>query len=120
MHSDYQSVDKQTGINAGKGGFDITVGKHTQLDGAVISSTADANKNTLDTDILGFWDIKNKADYQVDSQSGGFSTGGASVGDQFVTNAAGSLLTNVNNKGKDSNTMCTESEITVITPLLLL
>jgi len=26
MHSDYQSVDKQTGINAGKGGFDITVG----------------------------------------------------------------------------------------------
>ncbi|MGF7408160.1 hemagglutinin repeat-containing protein [Providencia alcalifaciens] len=104
MHSDYQSVDKQTGINAGKGGFDITVGKHTQLDGAVISSTADANKNTLDTDILGFWDIKNKADYQVDSQSGGFSTGGASVGDQFVTNAAGSLLTNVNNKGKDSNT----------------
>ncbi|HHR5900366.1 TPA: hypothetical protein ACS7XC_001264 [Providencia alcalifaciens] len=120
MHSDYQSVDKQTGINAGKGGFDITVGKHTQLDGTVISSTADANKNTLDTGTLGFGDIKNKADYQVDSQSGGFSTGGASVGDQFVTNAAGSLLTNVNNKGKDSNTMCTESEITVITPLLLL
>jgi hypothetical protein len=25
MHSDYQSVDKQTGINAGKGGFDIIV-----------------------------------------------------------------------------------------------
>ncbi|WP_336193896.1 hemagglutinin repeat-containing protein [Providencia stuartii] len=47
MHSDYQSVDKQTGINAGKGSFDITVGKHTQLDGAVISSTAEADKNTL-------------------------------------------------------------------------
>ncbi|MBN4865742.1 MULTISPECIES: hypothetical protein [Providencia] len=26
MHSDYQSVDKQPGINSGKGGFDITVG----------------------------------------------------------------------------------------------
>nr|WP_282563733.1 hemagglutinin repeat-containing protein [Providencia stuartii] len=116
MHSDYQSVDKQTGINAGKGGFDITVGNHTQLDGAVISSTADAEKNKLDTGTLGFGDIKNKAEYKVDSQSGGFSTGGASVGDQFMTNAAGSLLTNVNNKGKDSNTTqsaVSDGEITI-------
>lgn len=116
MHSDYQSVDKQTGINAGKGGFDITVGNRTQLDGAVISSTAEADKNTLDTGTLGFGDIKNKAEYKVDSQSGGFSTGGAEVGDQFMTNAAGSLLTNVNNKGKDSNTThsaVSEGEITI-------
>ncbi|QIC15581.1 filamentous hemagglutinin N-terminal domain-containing protein [Providencia vermicola] len=116
MHSDYQSVDKQTGISAGKGGFDITVGNHTQLDGAVISSTADAEKNKLDTGTLGFGDIKNKAEYKVDSQSGGFSSGGASVGDQFMTNAAGSLLTNVNNKGKDSNTTqsaVSEGEITI-------
>ncbi|WP_272572599.1 two-partner secretion domain-containing protein [Providencia sp. PROV258] len=104
MHSDYQSVDKQTGINAGKGGFDITVGEHTQLDGAVISSTAEADKNTLDTGTLGFGDIKNKAEYKVDSQSGGFSTGGTPFEDQLMGNAAGSLLTNVNNKGKDSNT----------------
>ncbi|WP_277850390.1 hypothetical protein [Moellerella wisconsensis] len=104
MHSDYQSVDKQTGINTGKGGFDITVGKHTQLDGAVISSSAEADKNKLDTGTLGFGDIKNKADYKVDSQSGGFSTGGAPFADQLAGNAAGSLLTNVNNTGKDSNT----------------
>ena len=116
MHSDYQSVDKQTGINAGKGGFDITVGNHTQLDGAVISSTAEADKNQLDTGTLGFGDIKNKAEYKVDSQSGGFSTGGAEVGDQFMTNAAGSLLNNVNNTGKDSNTThsaVSEGEITI-------
>lgn len=94
MHSDYQSVDKQTGINAGKGGFDITVGNHTQLDGAVISSTAEADKNTLDTGTLGFGDIKNKAEYKVDSQSGGFSTGGSPFADQLAGNAAGSLLTN--------------------------
>ncbi|WP_265524437.1 hemagglutinin repeat-containing protein [Providencia rustigianii] len=104
MHSDYQSVDKQTGIQAGKGGFDITVDKHTQLDGAVIASTADKDKNKLDTGTLDFGDIKNKADYKVDSQSGGFSTGGASVGDQFMTNAASSLLTNVNGSGSASNT----------------
>ena len=35
MHSDYQSVQEQTGLLAGKGGFDITVGGHTQLNGAV-------------------------------------------------------------------------------------
>ncbi|MEI9698436.1 hemagglutinin repeat-containing protein [Moellerella wisconsensis] len=104
MHSDYQSVDKQTGINTGKGGFDITVGKHTQLDGAVISSSAEADKNKLDTGTLGFGDLKNKADYKVDSQSGGFSTGGAPFADQLAGNVAGSLLTNVNNIGKDSNT----------------
>ncbi|EPK8019643.1 VENN motif pre-toxin domain-containing protein [Providencia rettgeri] len=116
MHSDYQSVDKQTGINAGKGGFDITVGNHTQLDGAVISSTADAEKNKLDTGTLGFGDIKNKAEYKVDSQSGGFSTGGSPFADQLAGNAAGSLLTNVNNKGKDSNTThsaVSEGEITI-------
>ena len=104
MHSDYQSVDKQTGIQAGKGGFDITVDKHTQLDGAVIASTADKDKNKLDTGTLGFGDIKNQADYKVDSQSGGFSTGKVPIGEQFVTNAAGSLLTNVNGSGSASNT----------------
>ncbi|WP_272665521.1 hypothetical protein [Providencia sp. PROV174] len=40
----------------------------------------------------------------MDSQSGGFSTGGSPFADQLTGNTAGSLLTNVNNKGKDSNT----------------
>ncbi|WP_196299385.1 hemagglutinin repeat-containing protein, partial [Yersinia thracica] len=34
LHSNYDSVQEQTGIFAGAGGFDITVGEHTQLDGA--------------------------------------------------------------------------------------
>lgn len=42
LHSDYTSVQEQTGLFAGRGGFDITVGDHTQLDGAVIGSTAAA------------------------------------------------------------------------------
>ncbi|WP_414617380.1 hemagglutinin repeat-containing protein, partial [Yersinia intermedia] len=49
IDSDYTSVQEQTGFFAGKGGFDITVGEHTQLNGAVIGSTATADKNTLDT-----------------------------------------------------------------------
>ena len=42
MYSNWQSVAEQTGIFAGKGGFDVTVDDHTQLNGAVIGSTAAA------------------------------------------------------------------------------
>ncbi|MEY0290982.1 hemagglutinin repeat-containing protein, partial [Providencia rettgeri] len=103
MHSDYQSVDNQTGIHAGQGGFDITVGDHTQLDGAVISSDASKDKNRLDTGTIGFNDIENKADYTVEQQSGGYNTGG-DIGGQVISNAGSAILSGVNNKGKDSNT----------------
>ena len=103
MHSDYQSVQEQTGLLAGKGGFDITVGEHTQLNGAVIGSTADASLNRLETGTLGWSDIKNEAEYKVQHQSVGISTGG-SIGSQFAGNMANGLLTGVNNSGSDSST----------------
>ena len=53
MHSSYDSVKEQTGLFAGKGGFDVTVGEHTQLNGAVIGSTASADNNRLDTGTQG-------------------------------------------------------------------
>ncbi|MEW5292023.1 hemagglutinin repeat-containing protein, partial [Erwinia papayae] len=74
MHSTYESVQEQTGIFAGKGGFDVTVGEHTQLNGAVIASTATADRNKLDTGTLGFSDIKNSAEYTVEHQSVGISS----------------------------------------------
>jgi len=40
MHSNFDSVQEQSGIYAGKGGFDITVGNHTQLNGAVSGAGA--------------------------------------------------------------------------------
>ncbi|MCS3608498.1 hypothetical protein [Erwinia rhapontici] len=43
----YDSVVEQTGIFAGKGGFDVTVGEHTQLNGAVIGSTATADNKMM-------------------------------------------------------------------------
>ncbi|WP_164996190.1 hypothetical protein [Proteus alimentorum] len=46
------------------------MGKHTQLDGAVISSTSEAKNNQLDTGTLGFSDIHNYAEYKVEHQSG--------------------------------------------------
>lgn len=62
-----KSVTDQSGIYAGKGGFDITVGNHTQLDGAVIASTADSSKNRLDTGTLGWTDIHNESKTSGDS-----------------------------------------------------
>ncbi|MEI2604469.1 hemagglutinin repeat-containing protein [Erwinia aphidicola] len=103
MHSSWRSVEEQTGIFAGKGGFDVTVGGHTQLNGAVMGSTADASQNKLDTGTLGFSDIRNQADYQVEHQSVGVSSGG-SIGGQFAGNMANGLLTGVNGKGSDSST----------------
>ncbi|MGS3448434.1 hemagglutinin repeat-containing protein [Klebsiella electrica] len=103
MHSNYDSVVEQTGIFAGKGGYDITVGGHTQLDGAVTGSTASADKNLLDTGTLGWGDIDNRAGFKTEHQSVGFSTGG-SIGSQFAGNMANGLLTGGNNEGHDSST----------------
>ncbi len=98
LHSNYDSVQEQTGIFAGSGGFDITVGEHTQLNGAVIASTADKSKNSLDTGTLGFSDIENKADFKAEHQSIGISTGG-NIGGQFAGNMANGLLVGANNEG---------------------
>ncbi|MCD4052060.1 contact-dependent inhibition effector tRNA nuclease [Escherichia coli] len=91
MKSRFDSVAEQTGMFAGDGGFDITVGNHTQLDGAVIASTATADKNSLDTGTLGFSDIHNEADYKV-SHSGISLSGGGSFGDKFQGNMPGGMI----------------------------
>ncbi|EEQ2361878.1 VENN motif pre-toxin domain-containing protein, partial [Escherichia coli] len=85
------SVAEQTGMFAGDGGFDITVGRHTQLDGAVIASTATPDKNHLDTGTLGFSDLHNEADYKV-SHSGISLSGGGSFGDKFQGNMPGGMI----------------------------
>lgn len=77
--SRYDSVNEQTGLYAGEGGFDIEVGAHTQLDGAVIASRAAPDKNYLATETLGFTDIENKAAYRASST--GMSVGVAGVFD---------------------------------------
>ncbi|MGE4802896.1 VENN motif pre-toxin domain-containing protein [Yersinia hibernica] len=103
LHSNYDSVQEQTGIFAGKGGFDITVGEHTQLDGAVIASTADKSKNSLDTGTLGFSNIENKADFKAEHQGGSLSTGGP-VGSDLLSNLGGVVLSGLGNDGHAEGT----------------
>lgn len=103
MKSNYDSVQEQTGIFAGKGGFDINVGNHTQLDGAVIASRADADKNRLETGTLGFTDINNKAEYKVEHQGVGFSSG-AGVAGNLVSNMASTMLAGMGGSGHAEGT----------------
>ncbi|HAM3643783.1 TPA: filamentous hemagglutinin, partial [Escherichia coli] len=103
MHSNYDSVQEQTGIFAGRGGSDVTTGQHTQLNGAVIASTATADKNRLDTGTLGFSDTENRADFKTEHQSAGLSTGG-SVAGNFLGNMANNLLVGANHEGHADST----------------
>ncbi|MFL6893110.1 contact-dependent inhibition toxin CdiA [Enterobacter roggenkampii] len=103
MKSRFDSVAEQTGLYAGDGGFDITVGHHTQLDGAVIASTATPDKNSLDTGTLGFSDIHNEADFKT-SHSGISLSGGGSFGDKFQGNLPGGMISAAGNKGHKEGT----------------
>ena len=77
MNSDWASVTDQSGIYAGKGGFDIKVGNNTDLKGGVIASDApNSSQNRLDTGSISFSDIENKAKYDVKSSSAGISSSG--------------------------------------------
>nr|WP_314623562.1 hemagglutinin repeat-containing protein [uncultured Noviherbaspirillum sp.] len=102
--SDYASVQEQSGIRAGDGGFDVRVKGNTDLKGGVISSTqagVDNNRNKLVTTTLTQSDVENHADYRGESfgVSGGVSSGGGDGKDPSATGAGkgpgGSNLINV-------------------------
>ncbi|WP_205954124.1 hemagglutinin repeat-containing protein [Pantoea stewartii] len=103
MHSTFDSVKEQSGLFAGQGGFDVTVGNHTQLNGAVIASQAGADKNRLDTGTLGFTDLHNAADYKTEHQGIGMNTG-ASLAGQFAGNMANTMLAGAGGKGHAEGT----------------
>ena len=63
--SAYESVTKQTGIYAGKEGYDIQVKNNTRLKGAVIDSQAEKEKNRITTGTLTWENIDNKAEYKA-------------------------------------------------------
>lgn len=88
-NSTYDSVTDQAGIYAGKEGFDINVGKNTDLKGAVISSEASPEKNKLSTDTLTYSDIQNKAQYSASSQGVNYAAGKDANGNPIKYNASG-------------------------------
>jgi Hemagglutinin repeat/The BURPS668_1122 family of deaminases len=77
INSHYASVSDVSGISAGDGGFDISVGGNTHLIGGVIASSADPSKNVLDTGSLTYESIHNEANYSASSIGigGGYGSG---------------------------------------------
>ncbi|WP_455928551.1 hemagglutinin repeat-containing protein [Pseudomonas fluorescens] len=105
IDSKYQSVQEQTGLFGGKGGYQIDVGNHTQLDGSVIGSTATADKNRLSTGTLGWSVLKNKAEYTSQLQSASVSSGSGSDGaNAFISNMPSGSLIAFNHGDSDSGT----------------
>ncbi|MDD1149603.1 hemagglutinin repeat-containing protein, partial [Pseudomonas sp. TNT2022 ID357] len=103
IDSKYQSVQEQTGLFAGKGGYQVEVGKHTQLDGSVIASTAETDKNRLSTGTLGWSDLKNEAEYKSQMQSASVSSGNGGA-DGFTSNMPSGMLLAYNHGGSASGT----------------
>ncbi|SDS13035.1 hemagglutinin repeat-containing protein [Pseudomonas trivialis] len=103
LDSKYQSVQEQTGLFAGKGGYQVDVGNHTQLDGSVIASTATPDKNRLSTSTLGWSVLKNKAEYSSKLQSASVSTGSDGSG-AFISNMPTGTLIAFNHGDSDSGT----------------
>ncbi|WP_052688510.1 hemagglutinin repeat-containing protein [Xanthomonas albilineans] len=82
VDGDFASVREQSGIQAGDGGFDITVHGNTDLKGATIASTQaaiDQGRNRLSTGTLTVADITNTSHYKATgvNLSGGYAAGGS-------------------------------------------
>ncbi|MGS0744292.1 hemagglutinin repeat-containing protein, partial [Glaciimonas sp. GG7] len=69
VDSSYASVNQQSGIIAGSGGYDLHVKGNTDLIGGLIASSADLEKNSLTTGTLTTKNVQNKADYSSDTSS---------------------------------------------------
>ena len=75
ISANHASVNEQSGIFAGEGGFDVTVGGNTNLVGAAIVSDAPAENNTLDTGTLTFSELENESEFEAESVSVSIGTG---------------------------------------------
>ena len=108
VRADFASVTEQSGLFAGDGGFNISVGGHTGLTGAAIASTDKAvrdGRNQLSTGTLASRDIENRSGYDASGfsfgagyskptgqKAGGGSAGGVSKDpDGNATTGAGGI-----------------------------
>ena len=89
---DYAQVKEQAGISVGEDGMDVTVHHHTQLNGAIIESDADASKNRFKTQSIATTDIENKSEIKTESAS--ISAGSGGVNPMQALSSALSLLGN--------------------------
>jgi filamentous hemagglutinin len=91
VHNEYASVQEQSGIRAGDGGFQLQIAGNTDLKGGVISSSEQAIKDersSLDTATLSFSDIQNRDSHDASGVSLGVNVGKNQTGDPFSPSMA--------------------------------
>jgi filamentous hemagglutinin len=98
-NGNYQSVNEQSGLEAGDGGFQVNVQGNTTLIGAVITSSdaaVDAGKNRLNTQTLTVSELQNRMN--ASASSSGISVGSNMLSGKYE--AAKGIAGNAMNRGK--------------------
>jgi filamentous hemagglutinin len=86
VHNEYASVQEQSGIRAGDGGFQVRVAGNTDLKGGVVSSSEQAiqdGRNSLAAGTLSFSDIQNRDSHDASGVSLGVNAGKNQNGGTF-------------------------------------
>jgi len=106
VDSIYASVNEQSGVQAGDGGFQIDVRGNTELNGAVIASTDKAiqqNLNSLTTGTLTASDIANRSVATASSSGFGIDSSMLTQGKYGIAKAViGNALNNANESASSS------------------
>ena len=110
---DYAQVNEQTGIRVGEDGMDAHIHNHTQLNGAIIESDADASKNRFKTKSLTHTDIENRSEIKTESASMGAGTGG--INPMQAISSALSLLGNTNESARSTTQSAISGNIQIET-----
>ena len=110
---DYAQVNEQAGIRVGEDGMDANIHNHTQLNGAIIESDAEASKNRFKTKSLTHTDIENKSEIKTESASMGAGTGG--INPMQAISSALSLLGNTNERARSTTQSAISDNIQIET-----
>ena len=111
---DYAQVNEQTGIRVGEDGMDAHIHNHTQLNGAIIESDADASKNRFKTKSLTHTDIENRSEIKTESASMSAGSGGG-VNPMQALSSALSLLGNTNESARSTTQSAISDNIQIDT-----
>ena len=110
---DYAQVNEQAGIRVGEDGMEANIHNHTQLNGAIIESDADASKNHFKTKSITATDIENKSEIKTESAS--MSAGSGGVNPMQALSSALSLLGNTNESARSTTQSAISGNIQIET-----
>ena len=110
---DYAQVNEQAGISVGEDGMDAHIHNHTQLNGAIIESDAEASKKRFKTKSLTHTDIENKSEIKTESAS--ISAGSGGVNPMQALSSALSLLGNTHESARSTTQSAISGNIQIDT-----